>query len=604
MLCPDAAQEAALADMGIARRLAYNSALELIGEVYRFETGSDPQTSEAMVLGGYTPWRYLDTFSLNNIGAVLRRGGSYGIGGNVPITLVEEAATDAYRAHKRWVGDLVKGKTGHRSGRKVGKPEAIPYGEDPTFRIRKGAAISLAVKDAVKLPGIATPIPVRGLTRWLTRQVEKGSGSVRQVTVKREAGVWYAALTVEREQAEPDRIGSVSDLDLIVGNPGCGRSVVPFELRPDVAGGDLGLTTLLTLSDGTQFANPRFFARSRKRLRALNKAISRAERRRYAQCWRLAVAHDSAKWAAEAALLALDPVRGKGLPAPPAYWRGQVPRSRNLLDLLSKARRLHRHIAAQREAYILVVAAQIARRYAVLGLESLNITGLMANSRLSRAIGDAGWGELVSAIESVLVDHGGMLIRHPATYPSTQLCSGYLPDGSKCPGRMKLDLSTRVYECKVCGLVIGRDLNASLNLRPTRDHAEKAIVARADAVTAYSKKMASRSVRAARAGQINAAKRKDKAARRAAVAHVVTTAIMTPISNPYSNAVESSAAAVDRVTRETLNWPGEGAANQASAVAPVRRSPDAAFRTAGSGRTDVVGVPNGQQIIVSAVPTG
>ena len=317
---------------------------------------------------------------------------------------------------------------------------------------------------------------------------------------------------------------------------------------------------------------------------------------------RVSVAHDPVKWAAEAALLALNPATGRGLPVPPDYWRGQMPRSKNLLRLLDKARRLHRHIASQRNAYTLWVAAQIARRYAALGLETLNIIGLMANSKLARAISDAGWGKLVSAIESALADHGGILVRHPTFYPSSQLCSGYLPDGSKCPGRMKLKLSERTYECPVCGLVIGRDLNASVNLCPTRDQVGQAIAARADAAAAYSDRMASRASRATAAGQTNAAKRQEKAARRAAAVPMVASVITTPISYPV--VAERSAAAVDRVTRETLNWPGEGAAKRASISSPVRRSPDAALRAAGSGRTDFVGVLVDQLVAVLAEPTG
>ena len=570
-LRPDAEQEAALTDLGVARRLAYNSALELIEEVYGFLPGSDPQISEAIIAGGRTPWRYLDAFSLNKITNALRHSGAYGNSDRVPVTLVEEATVDVCRAHKRWVDSIGK------PGRKVGKPGPIPYGDDPTFRIRKGANISLAAKDAIKLPGIAKPIAVRGLTRWLIKQLAATEGSVRQVTVKREAGVWYAAVAVEREQLEPDRIKDASELNLIIARLDGRNSVTPFELRADVVGGDLGLTTLLALSDSTEIANPRFLGRSRRRLRALNKAVSRAERRRYAACWRLAVAHDPVKWAKEAELLKLDPATGRGLPVPPACWRGQVPRSQNLLELLAKARQLHAHIANQRQAHALLVAARIARDYAAVGLETLNITGPMANSRLSRSIADAGWRKLTCAIESSLIDHGGVLVRQATTCPSSQLCSGYLIDGSKCPGRMKLRLSERVYVCPICGLVIGRDLNAAVNLRPTRDQMEKAIQARADATTAYNTKMAKRTAKAVCAAKTNAARIQAKAERKAAVAAA---------SDPGSNAAEPSAATVDRVTWETLNWPSEGAANQASLDFPVRRSPEAAILAVGSGRTE------------------
>jgi hypothetical protein len=240
----------------------------------------------------------------------------------------------------------------------------------------------------------------------------------------------------------------------------------------------------------------------------------------------------------------------------------------------------------------LLVAAQIARRYTSLGLETINITGLMANSRLARSIGDAGWKMLISAIESSMIDHGGILVRHATTYPSIQLCSGYLSDGSKCPGRMKLRLSERTYTCPICDLIIGRDLNAAFNLRPTRGQAEKAIIARVDATTAYNKKISNRAARAASAKKTNAIRIKDKADRRS---------IST---NSDSSAADISAASVDLVTWETLNWSGEGAVNQESSDFPVRRSPDAAILAARSRRTGTAGVLVDQLALMPAEPTG
>ena len=575
-LAPRADQAARLTDIAAGRRLAYNAALELVDELYQFTSGSDPQTSEAMVLGGYTPWRYLDTFALNNLNKLLRNAGVYGNPARLPVTALEEAVVDALRAHQRWAG-WAKDKT----GRNVGKPQAAPYNpSELTFRIRKGADKALSTKNAIKLPGIKEPIKVVGLTRWLARQLAQNQGGVRLATVKKEAGDWYASLTIEREQLRSDQIESLADLDQV-----CAGSVIPFELRPDVVGGDLGLTTLLTLSDGTIFANPRFLGRSRLRLRALSKQIARAERRRYLECWRLAVVHDPVKWAKEAALLAQNPTTGKGLPVPPAYWRGQVPRSQNLLVLLDKLATLHRHIAAQRQAYAQVIASQIAKNYAVVGAETINITGLMANSHLARSIADAGWHGLIQMLESSLTDHGGLLIRHDRFYPSTQLCSGFLPDGDKCLGRMKLELSTRIYQCPSCGLVLGRDLNAAVNLRPSRDQVESALRAREEAQTAYNKKMVKRAKQAEKTKETKAQTKAAKATRRAAQEITAATDV---------------AASVDRVTWETLNWSGERTANGAESDLSRRRFLDAALSAAGSGRTGIVpGVSEGSASFVA-----
>jgi len=84
---------------------------------------------------------------------------------------------------------------------------------------------------------------------------------------------------------------------------------------------------------------------------------------------------------------------------------------------------------------------------------------MMKNRRLSRSISDASWSEFRRQIEYKLKWIGSKLVLANRFFPSSKMCSncGILKEDLK--------LSDRVFECKICGLEIDRDLNASINLR-------------------------------------------------------------------------------------------------------------------------------------------
>jgi len=83
----------------------------------------------------------------------------------------------------------------------------------------------------------------------------------------------------------------------------------------------------------------------------------------------------------------------------------------------------------------------------------------MKNHRLARAISDLGWGEFLRQLKYKCQWSGATLVAADRFYPSTKMCSG-------CGNKVDVPLSQRVYTCAVCGLVLDRDLNAAINLRP------------------------------------------------------------------------------------------------------------------------------------------
>ena len=91
-------------------------------------------------------------------------------------------------------------------------------------------------------------------------------------------------------------------------------------------------------------------------------------------------------------------------------------------------------------------------------IEDLNVKGMMKNRHLSRAIGEQGFYEIRRQLEYKCEWNGIELVIADRWYPSSKKCS--------CCGHIKrnLKLSDRTYICEECGLIIDRDLNASINL--------------------------------------------------------------------------------------------------------------------------------------------
>lgn len=91
-------------------------------------------------------------------------------------------------------------------------------------------------------------------------------------------------------------------------------------------------------------------------------------------------------------------------------------------------------------------------------IEDLNVSGMMKNRHLSKAVQNQSFFEFRKQLEYKCDDKGIQLIIADRFYPSSKLCS--------CCGNIKKDLklSDRIYRCD-CGNVIDRDFQASLNLR-------------------------------------------------------------------------------------------------------------------------------------------
>jgi len=95
----------------------------------------------------------------------------------------------------------------------------------------------------------------------------------------------------------------------------------------------------------------------------------------------------------------------------------------------------------------------------VIGIETLNVNGMLKNHRLAKSIADASFSEFHRQLKYKVEWHGGQVIVADRFYPSSKTCS-------RC-GTVKetLSLSERTFRCDECGLVIDRDQNAAINLK-------------------------------------------------------------------------------------------------------------------------------------------
>jgi putative transposase len=213
-----------------------------------------------------------------------------------------------------------------------------------------------------------------------------GEVQILSATVSEQAGHWYVSVQVEAEQAVPHNGGPV-------------------------VGIDLGVKTLATLSDGEVIPNPRHLKRRLKKLKRLQRVVSR---------------------------------RQKG---------GQ-----NRKKAVKKLAKLHRQIRHQRRNTLHQVTTRLAKTKSVLVIEDLNVGGMLKNHRLAQAIGDVGFYEFKRQLLYKARWYGARVILADRWEPSSKCCSG-------CGWiDVDLSLSDRVYHCEQCGMVLDRDLNAAINL--------------------------------------------------------------------------------------------------------------------------------------------
>jgi putative transposase len=203
------------------------------------------------------------------------------------------------------------------------------------------------------------------------------------------------------------------------------QQIVVSENQAPAVGVDLGVNRLATFSGGATFDGPKALKRKLSLLRRVSRKLAR---------------------------------RQKG--------SGRRERMRKRLA------QLHYRVGCIRSDALHKLTTHLAQNYGVIGIEDLNVSGMLRNRCLARAIADCGFGEFRRQLEYKTVWYGSRLVVHDRFFPSSKTCS-------RC-GEVKgeLPLSERVFRCGGCGLVIDRDHNAALNLLPAESKSARPAVRR------------------------------------------------------------------------------------------------------------------------------
>lgn len=136
----------------------------------------------------------------------------------------------------------------------------------------------------------------------------------------------------------------------------------------------------------------------------------------------------------------------------------------NIQKQVVKVQKLHQRLTNIRTDYInKTIASIIERKPSYIAIEDLNVSGMMKNRHLSKAIASQKFFEFKTKLTCKCKQNKIELRVVDRFYPSSKTCSS-------C-GKIKKDLklSDRDYRCS-CGLVIDRDKNASINLKNAKKY--------------------------------------------------------------------------------------------------------------------------------------
>jgi putative transposase len=210
-------------------------------------------------------------------------------------------------------------------------------------------------------------------------------GEINTATIKRECGKWYVVFsnTVEIE---------------------------PLPVSDKIVGIDVGLNSFAVTSDGEFIANPRYLREAQRKLRVMQRSVSRKK-------------------------------------------KGSHNR-RKAVRILAKK---HLKVKRQRADFAHKVADNLVKVYGGIAVEDLKIKNMQRNHHLALSISDAGWGQFLSIL-AYKAEYAGRRFIQVNPDGTSQRCS-------RCGATVPKTLSVRIHHCPCCGLTIDRDLNSALEIK-------------------------------------------------------------------------------------------------------------------------------------------
>jgi len=227
-------------------------------------------------------------------------------------------------------------------------------------------------------------LKIAGIGRVAVRWHREVPGTIKTLRLTRKAGKWYAVLA-------------------------CKVAPEPLPATGVDVGIDVGLTSLITTSDGEHVEHPAWYRIAQKHLRVAQRRVAR---------------------------------RKKG--------------GANQRKAVVALQREHERIANQRRDFLYKLSHRLLATYEHVAVEDLRIRNMVQNHHLSKSILDAGWGSFTAHLTSKAANAGREVVFvNPAYTSRTCYACGQLV--------LHLPLSQRVFRC-ACGYTADRDENAARNI--------------------------------------------------------------------------------------------------------------------------------------------
>jgi putative transposase len=285
---------------------------------------------------------------------------------------------DSFKRYSKNLGNYPKFKSRNKTS-----PSYRTNNISSTYKGKTYNSISVDLKNKViKLPKLKK-VKIGGY-----RNLKEINGRIINSTIYKEANKYYVSICVEQFITIP--------------------KIIPAK----IIGMDLGIKDLLITSDGYTIENKHIIEKYEKKIKGLNKWLSRSK-----------------------------------------------VGSKNRYKIIKKIQTVYKKLKNARKYLLHSISNKIISENDVIVTERLKINEMVQNKHLSKKIYDASWHELIRQLEYKSKWNNKRFYQIDTYYPSSQICSrcGYMKKEIK-------DLKIRKWECISCTNINERDINASINI--------------------------------------------------------------------------------------------------------------------------------------------